>query len=468
MKISPSKILNYYYPMPDIPKEILERAGARGSIVHARIEEALINNHFNINNQEHLLKGRYDDRTYYQILNDEDMLKVNEIWEATKKFVTENKFEPEQQELYISLDKIHGYVDYIGKYNDCMAIVDWKTNSAITKKDVEKYSLQMNLYRYMHYKANGVKIDKLYLSHLAATRTKQKLKYYVPKMIECELMEFEKIEQIIDEVYNFYNTQTIQSKIIQPEKGKTMLNIQNMATAINNKNKLVFVMGEPKSGKTTFANTMIKPDQKALYIECGQDNGWSVLGPNYDVISASIKNDNEKHAGVKLIETLMEINSNDQYKQYDLIVIDPISNIQEEMQNFIEGQKNAQMNQQEWGIIANCYEQIKKEIMSILEFANVMLISHVKTLASTNDLTGETTTNIIPAMTENNGKKFTKVADMIAYTTATKKESGNAYGIIIGGHGLLPTGTRTNKNITIPSNPIRPDFQNIKSIVWEN
>lgn len=479
MKISPSKILNYYYPMPDIPKDILERAGARGSIVHARIEEALNNNNFTINKNEYLLKGRYDERTYYQIMNEDDLFKVNEIWEATKKFVAENQFEPEHQELYIQLDKIHGYVDFIGTYNKKNVIVDWKTNSALMKKDIEKYSLQMNLYRYMHHKANGVMIHNLYLSHLSAQRTKQGVKYYSPKMIECPLIPFEKIEQIIDEVYNFYNTQTIQSKQIAPQpQGGTMLNIRSMETAIEQKNKLVFVMGEPKSGKTTFANTAITPEQKGLYIECGYDNGWSVLGSNFDVIAGTIRNDKvtapdgkiiqgAKHAGVKLIETLMEINSNPEFKKYDFIIIDPISNIQEEIQNFIEEQKGAQMNQQEWGIIANCYEMIKKEIMSILDFADVMLIAHVKTLASTNDLTGETSTNIIPSMTENNGKKFTKVADMIGFTTAIKKDAGNTYGIIIGGHGMLPTGIRTGKAINIPANAIKPDYQEIKRVCWE-
>lgn len=460
-RISPSKILNYFYPMDsDIDEVILKKAGARGSIVHSFIENKLLG------------KAEEDYSTFqnYDLLQEKDFVKIEEL-KSSFESLDLLDFEDFTLEKVVETQKVRGIVDYIGKYQETRCIIDWKTNSSFGEKELTKATLQMNIYRLMLSSIINEDIPVMKIGYITKNKTKNRVKFF-----DIEIIPNEELISKINEAYNFYNSQNIitpkPSVNLGIETGGKML-ITPMAQAREEKKKLIFILGEPKSGKTRFTNTL--SDKKSLFIECGYDNGYSVLEDSkFDVVTNQVNNfieldkDNfmmptSKSAGDKLVDLLKEISGNlEQYSNnYDWLVLDPINNIQEEMQNFIETSKGKKMNMQDWGIIGNIYEDIKNQLMLIQTKMNICLISHTKTLDISNELTGESISHVIPNMTENNGKKFTKIADMIAYTTISKREDGSlAHAMIVGGNSILPTGIRSNKEI--PTTPIKPDYQMIK------
>lgn len=474
MKISPSKIINYYYPMPEIDEEILKRAGLRGKIVHKFIE-----NYFNNkkNDKEKFLKEKNN-----KILNEKDLEKIKQMIENIDSSDLKEKLKSKEQELYIETNKLKGFVDFIGEEEEEKLIIDWKTNSKLDKEEIEKYTIQINLYRYMYEKKFRKKIENLYIYHITNNKNINKI-----KKIKCSLIPNEKLEKMIDEVYDYYKKknqnegkiemENTNNKVIEkktettPEK--TMFKITKNIN--EKKNKLIIILGEPKTGKTTLANEIGNYYGDSLYIEIGKDNGYAVLDENIDMIINQIENDFEKgiHAGKKL-ELLLDdiINNSNNYSDKKTLILDPINNIQEEMQFFIEKNKGKQMSIQEWGIIKKQYDIIQEKILKLLENYNIILLSHIKTTEQTDTITDEKTCKIIPLMTEANGKTFTKIADAIIYTTSTNNIKNNKveYGMIIGGHPLLPTGIRTNKKEIqdrIPSESIPPKWSGIDELVWK-
>jgi hypothetical protein len=105
-------------------------------------------------------------------------------------------------EEFLELEKIRGYVDY----RDDSQIIDWKTNSVLGKKELEKYELQLNIYRYMIFKKHGKKIDKLKIVHLTKKEKltpngKERKAENLLKVYECKIYSIDYIESLIDIVY---------------------------------------------------------------------------------------------------------------------------------------------------------------------------------------------------------------------------------------------------------------------------
>lgn len=470
-KISPSKIVNYYYPMDtQIDEEVLLKAGTRGNVIHGRIEEFLLTG----NEMPYEIKNVQG----YEMLEQKDLDAIETLWSSyieTKPLIIED--DNFACEVALETGKVRGIIDFFGMHNGEVAIVDHKTNSTFGEKEIAKATLQLNIYRLM-IKANfNIDVDNLYIHHITKNKTKNRV-----KEIKLEIIEDSIVISKINDVFNYYEnenaisgTNTL-SKVEVPkneEKGAKMENVFTGFKIENNineqKKKLIMIMGEPKSGKTTFVNTLT--DNKILFIECGYDNGYGVLKSNVDIVRGQVTNDigNKLHSGTKLLNILKQINAKiDDYANiYEWLVIDPFNNIEEDVKNFIETIKGKQLSMQEWGIIGKVYEDLKQELMIINQKINICLLTHVKSLDHTDDLSGTTTLNIIPMMTENNGKKFTKVADLIGYTCISKNENNElGYGIIIGGHPTLPTGVRTSNDVEVTTKPIEPNYKKIESMLW--
>jgi hypothetical protein len=179
-----------------IPHDILERAGIRGNILHSAIEHSLLKKSFtfgelaetiDINNQisendKKILMTQFSNFSSF-----------NEILE-----LEENR----TLEEFLELEKIRGYVDY----RDDSQIIDWKTNSVLGKKELEKYELQLNIYRYMIFKKHCKKIDKLKIVHLTKKEKltpagKERKAEDLLKVYECKIYRIDYIESLIDIVY---------------------------------------------------------------------------------------------------------------------------------------------------------------------------------------------------------------------------------------------------------------------------
>lgn len=187
MRISPSKILNFYYPMDrEIPQEILEKAGNRGTYLHSKIE-----NFFN--DESEVKTFDFDEK-------DREIIEIQ--WNNFISQIDKTKFINYIQELEIVTDKMSGYIDFLGVYDDVPSIIDWKTNSVLGAKEIEKYTLQLNLYRYMIKLVYKNNFDSMYIVHLTKNKSRNRLKF-----IKCDLIEDEVLENKINEVYKYYNNE---------------------------------------------------------------------------------------------------------------------------------------------------------------------------------------------------------------------------------------------------------------------
>lgn len=187
MKISPSKILNFYYPMErEIPEDILKKAGDRGTYLHSKIE-----NYFD-------KKAKIEEFDF----DEKDRITVDLQWDNFKSEIENHDLKSAVQELEIVTKKLSGYIDFIGKYENLPTIIDWKSNSVLGKKEVEKYTLQLNLYRFMIEEVYQQTFENLYIVHLTKNKSRNKLKF-----IKCELIANDIIEKKINEVYNHFNNE---------------------------------------------------------------------------------------------------------------------------------------------------------------------------------------------------------------------------------------------------------------------
>lgn len=185
MKISVSKILEFYYPMStNIDPCVLEKAGQRGSYIHQYIE-----NYFDSNRS-------IDDMSFEQKDIEKIIIKINNFNAEIKN----HKLEVKDQEVKVNTEKLRGIIDFVGIYDNKPVIIDWKTNSSLGSQDKVKYMLQLNLYRYLYKECYGQKIDDLYIVHITNNKKKNLLKF-----IKCELMDDTQIQEMIDEVFRYYN-----------------------------------------------------------------------------------------------------------------------------------------------------------------------------------------------------------------------------------------------------------------------
>jgi hypothetical protein len=196
-RISPSTILNYYFPMDNtIPQDILERAGIRGNILHSAIENSLLKESFTFGE----LAEKIDSNN--QISENDKKTLMTQF--ANFSSFNENLELEENRTLeeFVELEKIRGYIDY----RDSTQIIDWKTNSVLGKKELEKYELQLNIYRYMIFKKHGKKIDKLKIVHLTKKEKltptgKERKAGDLLKVYDCKIYSIDYIDSLIDVVY---------------------------------------------------------------------------------------------------------------------------------------------------------------------------------------------------------------------------------------------------------------------------
>jgi hypothetical protein len=207
-KVSPSALMNYYFPFDsDIDQNVLILAGARGNVVHECIEEFVesgvipFEERVAHHEQELLKTGNAFS------MKDYNTMKLQLSHFENYNYLLELDLESAIVEHYVDdLNNTHGYVDY----HDDKQIIDWKTNSVLGKKEVEKYSIQMNLYRYMLYNTKYIDITDLKIVHLTKNEEmtptmKLRKPEILLKIHQVELIPFEILEGMIEEVYNHIN-----------------------------------------------------------------------------------------------------------------------------------------------------------------------------------------------------------------------------------------------------------------------
>lgn len=230
--------------------------------------------------------------------------------------------------------------------------------------------------------------------------------------------------------------------------------LDNVKKIENIENGLHVIMGEPGIGKTTFAGTYPKP---ILYVSLGNDGGYKVLGGNNDIdMIPPLSTDNGvykagnttgKRMYDKLAELLGELFQAKDHG-YKTLIIDPITELQEDLCYFIKKKKGKNLSFDEWGQIGDMMADLFKKLEYLAKSMNIVLICHTKTIENTDSMSGNKVTRIIPAFTENTAKRICKNADMVAWIgakTVTNEDSkieGLKRYIVVGANPLLPTKIR--------------------------
>ena len=211
-KVSPSALMNHYFPFDsNVDESVLILAGARGNVVHECIEEFVksgvipFEERVAYHEQELLKTGNAFSTKDYNTMK----LQLSHF--ENYNYLVDLDLESAIVEHYVDdLNNTHGYVDY----HDDKQIIDWKTNSVLGKKEIEKYSIQMNLYRYMLYNTKYIDITDLKIVHLTKNEEMTPtMKLRKPEMLlkihQVELIQFEVLEGMIEEVYNHINKEKL-------------------------------------------------------------------------------------------------------------------------------------------------------------------------------------------------------------------------------------------------------------------
>lgn len=218
----------------------------------------------------------------------------------------------------------------------------------------------------------------------------------------------------------------------------------------NKESGLHVIMGEPGVGKTTFAGTYPTP---ILYVSLGNDGGYKVLSDNEDIaMLPPLTTDNSVYKGNqglrmydKLNNLLMELYQVKDHG-YKTLIIDPLTEVQEDLQYFIKKKKGKNLSFDEWGQIGDMMGELFKRFEYIAQAMNVVLICHTKMIENTDSMSGSKVTKIIPAFTESTSKRLCKNADMVMWIGSKVVADDDIeklvrYGVI-GANPLLPTKIR--------------------------
>lgn len=219
-------------------------------------------------------------------------------------------------------------------------------------------------------------------------------------------------------------------------------------------NNFVVFMGKPGSGKTTYAGTLPKP---MLYVSIDTDGGGEVLKCYGDdeVKVLNLQSDKpgvpgSKHIQTKVMELLDELSGEHPYKS---VVFDAYSSIEESLVKYLEANKGSKLNLQERGIVNSLMLALRDKIVDLARKDVVYAaISHIKYKEDVDNITGETTANIIPKMSQNNGNILLERASAVIYCarkTIVNPDGSRrvAFLTYLGAHPNMDTKLRTKHKL---------------------
>lgn len=230
-------------------------------------------------------------------------------------------------------------------------------------------------------------------------------------------------------------------------------------------NNLSIIMGEPGSGKTTFAGTFPKP---LLYVKLNDDGGDKVLKGVEDVdVLPSIVTDEKFFTsrgkeGSRMIDKLntllYELYTTEH--GYKTVVIDPFGELAVDMETTLKRLLNKKgLNFDDRSAIQEAIHPVFRRLKMLGGKMNVVLPTHTKSFEKKDTLSNETYTKILPNFTESSSKELCKFADMIGYIgirntdgegeTSLVGKGGYERYLIVGANPMLPTKMRLPQGKTL-------------------
>lgn len=183
-------------------------------------------------------------------------------------------------------------------------------------------------------------------------------------------------------------------------------------------NRFTVIMGYPGSGKTTDLGTFPKP---LLLVVIGNDGGAEVL-KNYsdtDIKTILLESDKPgtpgaKHIGVKFLELLNELSSKP--CGFKTIAFDAYSSVEEGVLKYNELIKGKALSLPEKGDVGRLMLSIRDKIVTLSTGdTEIVAVSHVKTTQTTDPISGEVATRLVPKMSINNGNILLERASNVMY-----------------------------------------------------
>lgn len=216
-----------------------------------------------------------------------------------------------------------------------------------------------------------------------------------------------------------------------------------------------FIMGRPKSGKTTILKSFPKP---LLYISVGNDGGGKVLkdaqfeNGKQVIFVKNLKTTYEGNIAKSSIEhladILAEIRRGKSPIKFKTVAIDTLGALQADYVKMLEIQKKKSLNENEWGDVQRMMLSVKDNMLLFAEQENCNLVwcTHTRELElyETSELSKQI--RIVPDLTVSTSTKYMKDADYILYNCRLNVKEGNSQKVkfvtYIGPHPLMDTGVR--------------------------
>ncbi len=209
-----------------------------------------------------------------------------------------------------------------------------------------------------------------------------------------------------------------------------MIKLSKINEVVNNKKKLITIFGKGGVGKTTF---LLNNNLKKLVVVVDDDGGLESakkLSPEIQATADIVVVD---YTGLTpigaLAKTLAEIEP--MIDQYDVLIIDPISEIRSKQAKFVKtntnGGTNLKINQ--WGEIADAMNQLIEDIIMLSRKTNVIISSHEETKEIEDSITENKIVKIGTVLGDKANQKLEKYCDEIIRVSKAGNEVLFDFGI---------------------------------------
>lgn len=385
-------------------------------------------------------------KKYYSKFNIIDDLQINEVIKVEQLLPKIKDILPKgglfEKEL-INKDFI-GFMDYIVETKpNTYDIYDFKYSN---NDDNYKNSRQLSLYKYYFEKNNPEKkVENLYYFMIPKVQIKQKLNEDIykfrnrikkstgePHLIKVEYDPM-KVINFLEDIKNEKETSLFPKTVSNLcnyckyhdyciKGDETMLlpstERRNLAET---KKHIIWIYGAPFSGKTTFANNfpnplMLNTDGNIKFV----DAPYISIANNVEM-NGRIKNTQLAWNVFKEVVDELEKKNN----EFKTIVVDLVEDLYEHCRLYVYKKLNIEHESDNsfkaWDIVTTEFLSTMKRLM-MLDYDNIILISHEDTSKDITKKSGDKITSIRPNIREKVANKIAGMVDIVARVVANDKE----------------------------------------------
>lgn len=381
-------------------------------------------------------------KNYYMKFNIIDDLQINEVIKVEELLPKIKDILPKGglfEEKIINKDFI-GFIDYIvetkpNTYN----IYDFKYSN---NDDNYKNSRQLSLYKYYFEKNNpGKTVENLYYFMIPKVQIKQKqnedlyefrrrikentgqphlieVKYDPNKVISFleSIKEEKEITLFPKTVSNLCNYCKYHDYCIKGDETMLLPSVERRNIE-ENKKHVLWIYGSPFSGKTTFANKfpnplMLNTDGNIKFV----DAPFIKIANNVEM-NGRIKN--TQLAWDVFKEVIDELEKKD--NEFKTIIVDLVEDLYEHCRLYVYKKLNIEHESDNsfkaWDIVTTEFLSTMKRLM-MLDYDNIILISHEDTSKDITKKSGDKITSIRPNIREKVSNKIAGMVDIVARVVA--------------------------------------------------